>query len=85
MLKMLKTLEAQAVQEPEPLEEIDMVDFAIACIRGLRQLKVCQDQGQLDSVAYHFIARDIQKVVEEVTRALLLFGGKRTSKIKWVF
>ncbi len=81
---MLKMLESQTVQEP--LEEIDMVDFAIACIRGLRQLKECQDQGELDSITYQFIARDIQKIIEEVTRELLLYGRKEAARqIKWIF
>lgn len=80
----MNMLKAQTVQEVS--DEIDMVDFAIACIRGLRHLKETQDRGELDSVTYHFLARDIQAVIEEVTRSLLVFGAKGAArKIKWIF
>ncbi len=31
----------------------------------------------IKAVTYQFIARDIQKMIEEVTRELLLYGGRK--------
>jgi len=65
MSKMVEAILQEAAQE------VNMVDFAIACIRGLRNLKERQDRGELDTMAYLSIMQDIDFVVSEVTQKLL--------------
>ncbi|MHA1265653.1 MAG: hypothetical protein ACTSRS_10505 [Candidatus Helarchaeota archaeon] len=63
----------------EERKGIDMVDFAIACIRGLRNLKKKQEEGKLDSLTYFYIMQDIENVIHEVTKSFFfIFDGLTT-------
>ena len=66
---MMKMMEAIA---QESTEDIHLVDFALACIRGLRNLKESQVRGELDTVTYQYLAHDIENMIDEVTQTLLL-------------
>ena len=52
-------------------KKIDLVDFAIEWVRVLRKLKECQERGELDSVSYLYIKRDVEEMLQEVTHNLL--------------
>jgi hypothetical protein len=52
-------------------EEIDLVDFAIEWVKVMRKLKEHQDLGELDSVSYLYLMRDIEEMLHEVTQTLL--------------
>lgn len=66
---MVEVILQEVVKEVE--SGMNMVDFAIACVRGLRNLKESQDRGELDTITYLNIMQDIENIVHEVTKKLL--------------
>ena len=48
-----------------------VVDFVLTCLQGLRTLKECERQGEIDSAAYRFISYNIEGAVNEVTQTLI--------------
>lgn len=47
------------------------IEFVIACLRVLRDLKQENSSGRMDNQVYLHISRDLEAIVEEVTVGLL--------------
>jgi hypothetical protein len=63
-------MEASVQLIPEE-KQVDLVDFAIEWTRVLRKLKKSQEQGEIDTISYLFLVRDVEEMLHEVTQTLL--------------